>query len=188
VKYLINYSEEMKTVELWSTKRLPFEPKGWLKDMRDDLRYDLKKLTHSKEEVLYGCYQSTTNETGYDVENILFYNVGNSAFSHLRVSEIRFEKIIDAIKSPHVKFEEPITSYSLYKIVPKEVSYWKKDLVFASWENLKIFSLKDAYSIWCSMKQGLVNIHAGTESLREYGLDISLFCPQTRRSLYRLML
>jgi hypothetical protein len=51
----------------------------------------------------------------------------------LRVSEIRFEKIIDFIKSPPVKYEEFITSYSLYKIVPREEqdSYWKKDKVFA---------------------------------------------------------
>lgn len=53
MKYFINYSEEIKTVELWSTKRLPFEPKDCLKDMREDLRKDLKKLTRSREEVLY---------------------------------------------------------------------------------------------------------------------------------------
>ena len=82
--------------------------------MRDDLRKDLKKLTSSQEEVLYGCYQSTTDETGYDVENILFYNVDSSAFSHLKVSEIRFEKIIDIIKSSPVKFGENLFPVILF--------------------------------------------------------------------------
>ena len=31
------------------------------------------------------------------------------------------------------------------------------------------------------MKQSHVNIHAGTESLKEYGLDISLFLPPNQK-------
>jgi hypothetical protein len=39
-------------VEVWSTKRLPFEPKGWLIDLRDKIRSGLSTLTIGSNEFL----------------------------------------------------------------------------------------------------------------------------------------
>jgi hypothetical protein len=45
VKYIVekpNLNQGMAA--LWSSKRLPFEPKGWEKEMRDELKSAIKQL------------------------------------------------------------------------------------------------------------------------------------------------
>jgi hypothetical protein len=129
LKYFINApTENENKVELWSIKRLPFEPKGWLKEMGDDLRLALKKMRRQDNSILYGSYRTLTNDADYDIENILFYNVGSSAFSHLHVKSICFEKRLDSIETPPLDWAEPPNSYSYYEMVPSKDfhSFWKK--------------------------------------------------------------
>jgi hypothetical protein len=175
LNYLIKGIGEDKTVELWSTKRLPFETKGWLKVMREELKKELKLLKRKPNEILYGSFQSSSGITGYDVENILFYNVGNSAFSHLKITDICFEKSFNNIEAPLKEFDELVNSHSLYKLHPRDrlEPYWKKKNVLASWENVNLLNVKDAYSYWCSMRQGPVILHAANDD-NEFGLEITL--------------
>lgn len=59
--YSIRVSESTSTVELWSTTRLPFdhfEPKNWVKEMRDELRLALKQLSPLPNSVLHAEYIS----------------------------------------------------------------------------------------------------------------------------------
>jgi hypothetical protein len=43
-------------VDAWSTVRLPFEPIGWLREYRSELRSALRSMTASPTSVLYGEY------------------------------------------------------------------------------------------------------------------------------------
>ena len=45
-------------VEAWSADRLPFEPKGWKRDFRDELRAALVQLVASAGEILAAEYVS----------------------------------------------------------------------------------------------------------------------------------
>jgi hypothetical protein len=89
--YLVTIDDEDRTVEAWSTSRLPFEPKGWLLELRAELRTALKRVRSRDGRVLSALYGSPIS--GYcDAENILIYNVGASHMAAASVSGLRVER------------------------------------------------------------------------------------------------
>lgn len=71
-----------KRVDAWSPVRLPFEPKGWLRDYRSELQRALRSLTPSPTSVLYAEYGAP--DGGFaDLENVLLYNLGSGCYAHL---------------------------------------------------------------------------------------------------------
>lgn len=71
-----------KRVEAWSEARLPFEPKGWLHDYRNELQGALRSMTATSTSILYGEY-ATPDEEFADLENVLLYNLGSGCYAHL---------------------------------------------------------------------------------------------------------
>lgn len=69
-------------VEAWSSTRLPFEPKGWLRDYRNDLQTALRSMKATSTSVLYAAY-ATPDDGFADLENVLLYNVGSGCYAHL---------------------------------------------------------------------------------------------------------
>jgi len=67
------------SVEFWSTVRLPFEAKRWLRGARQALRDGLGVLVAGDDQILAAEYVSDDSSL-FDVENVLFYNVGASVF------------------------------------------------------------------------------------------------------------
>lgn len=83
-------------VDLWSEVRLPFEPEGELRRMRDELRAALRQLRG-----LQLCARFAGAEgSRFDLENVLFYNVGCSAFRALASRRVRFERAFDVPPAP----------------------------------------------------------------------------------------
>lgn len=76
MNYEVSASREV--VAAWSTRRLFFEPKGWQRDFRDDLRAALRGLTALSGSVLLAEYYAPDAEFA-DVENVLLYNVSSGA-------------------------------------------------------------------------------------------------------------
>jgi hypothetical protein len=62
-------------IELLTTRRLPFQPKGVLREARDRLHLEFRRLTAGEDELFDGRYSSAITEFA-DAENVLFYNVG----------------------------------------------------------------------------------------------------------------
>jgi hypothetical protein len=77
------------TVEGWASRRLPFEPRSWMLDYRDELHAAIRGL--HPDPVLY-CAYTALDPSVCDVENVLLYNVGLSAFSHLGVTSVVAER------------------------------------------------------------------------------------------------
>jgi hypothetical protein len=69
-------------VDAWSTARLPSEPKGWLLELRNELRRSLRAMRATTSNVLYGEY-AAPEPAFVDLENVLLYNVGSGCYSHL---------------------------------------------------------------------------------------------------------
>lgn len=77
---LVGPSAEHPQVYLWSTSRLPFEPTGWLLQLRADLARAIRELeTFSPYGIVHAVYASRIGRR-CDIENLLVLNVGPGAF------------------------------------------------------------------------------------------------------------
>ena len=79
-------SVEYNHVKAVSMKYIPFEPKGWQKDFRDELR---KMLRSELKPVDASCLMASYSGAGVgvsDVDNLLFYNIGSVSFSDLKAN------------------------------------------------------------------------------------------------------
>ena len=96
-------------VQAWSTKRLPFEPRGWQKEFRERLRSSVSQLHAQPQHVLHAIYASPVREF-CDTENVLLYNVGPSHFASSAHHGLRFERAF-SIDAP---CPVPLSSRSLH--------------------------------------------------------------------------
>src|SRR4051794_16426556 len=76
-------------IEMWSTHRLPFEPKGALLGARNELRRRVSNMLPVSDRILEARYISPTHSF-VDTENVLIYNVGPSAFRSAASHGIEF--------------------------------------------------------------------------------------------------
>jgi len=82
------------TVRFWSSKRLPFEPKGQALEARRQLRGALAGLKPAHG--LRGEF--TSSDTSFcDIENVLLYNVGMAAFAATAATAI---SLVRHVRSP----------------------------------------------------------------------------------------
>ncbi|WP_131804482.1 hypothetical protein [Mycobacteroides abscessus] len=79
-------------IELWSTVRLPFEPRGWVLEMRNDLRRALRDSAPSSGGRLHAVYSAADDGAFVDTENVLLYNVGSAALRPLMARSVTFER------------------------------------------------------------------------------------------------
>lgn len=74
-------------VEGWAAAPLPFQPMGWMLEYRQALRAAIGELPPAAGRTLVGRYASA-DARRCDVENLLLYNVGLSAFAHLQARDL----------------------------------------------------------------------------------------------------
>ena len=79
-------------VEVWSTVRLPYEPRGWLIDLRSQLRMALTNLSQTSSGRLHAIYSAADDGAFVDVENVLLYNVGGTALRSLTRKSVTIER------------------------------------------------------------------------------------------------
>jgi hypothetical protein len=95
---------EPHAIHGWSTRRLPFEPTGWLKDYREALRQALRSLPPVEGTHLRAVYASPRPEL-VDVENVLLYNVGSGNYHHLTRSGLEVLRTVSADALHHVTYQ-----------------------------------------------------------------------------------
>ncbi|MFO0941758.1 MAG: hypothetical protein U0930_13460 [Pirellulales bacterium] len=76
-------------IRFWSDKRLPFEPTGELLSARNELAMAIRAMTVPDACVLHATYVSQ-DASFFDVENVLFYNVGNGCFATATMEGLSF--------------------------------------------------------------------------------------------------
>ncbi len=166
---------ENNAVELWSRIRIPFETKGWPKDMKESLRLSIKSLCRAEQSMLYAVY--IAEQSDYcDVENILLYNVGSGAFSNLCRKGLCFERRYS--KPP--KCSEPtgnMEHYHCYKLVSQEQSFEHWNIV---WENVSFPAIRSdskPHSFWYAMKNPPVRISSNVQIPAHFGMELRIKAP-----------
>ncbi|MGV0675688.1 hypothetical protein ABQE62_05780 [Mycolicibacterium fortuitum] len=82
-------------IELWSTVRLPYEPRDWVLEMRNDLCRALRDSAPRSDGHLHAVYSAADDGSFVDTENVLLYNVGSGALRPLMARSVTFERGYD---------------------------------------------------------------------------------------------
>ena len=189
--YVLLYPDvDRPSVEAWSAERLPFEPKGWKLQFRNDLREALRRLSFVSGSNLVALYISPVEEY-CDAENIMFYNVGAASFARLKCKSIRFERVFSqpptTPMSRHIGWKHYL-SYVLSKRA-QGFTYWEPTRLLAKWEQLpcgKITSSSKVESVWHRFKLGIgagrVQRLVASEAIASnLGLEVTIHVPRGTR-------
>ena len=163
---------DSKSVQVWSRIRLPFEPKGWLKDLREQIRQDLKHLKLGREDVLYASYVSSEKKF-CDVENVLFYNVGPWNFDNLTKNGLIFER---GFAEPPKLDKFSFSHFQQYSIEKNSFSYWKPENELAAFSSTPVnFSDNTKVDdVWYSLKRGNIKSLNSAKIPQYFGLNIEV--------------
>lgn len=164
---------DTNNVKIWSVTRLPFAPKGWLADMREQIRQDLKSLNLKVGNTFCACYVSSDNRF-CDVENVLFYNVGMSNFNNLTKNGLIFERVFkeppefQKLRFPHLQH---------YSVEENFSSYWEPEKELAQFSSLPINHWSQSTKIdhiWYALKKGNIETFDSLKTQQSFGLEIKL--------------
>jgi hypothetical protein len=158
-------------VEAWSTTRLPFEPKGSMRTFRDELRGAIKQLEAADHEGLHATYSSLIKEF-CDVENVLIYNVGSSAFRNLASRQLSFERSygVTPVGQPHVY---------RYEVLP--LAKPRSDVPIARWRAHDLSPLREGMkltTLWWAIRGGQVTSSERLAFQESFDLEINVQGPR----------
>jgi len=183
VEYIVQPSRDQRVVEVWSARLLPFEPKGRYLDLRKDIRDGIHALPENPDGVLHAiCGTPQQPNEKWDVENILFYNVGTSYFAPLARRGVRFERAFSYPSPPQPLGTQNI-AYHRYTTasLDEEFAYWKSSQLLARWTNIEIPRLSASSkpaSIWHRMVASPMEIVARPEvPPPRFGLTVMIAAP-----------
>ncbi len=182
---VVGPDESHRSVEFWSVKRLPFEPDGWIKTARGELREAISKLPLQTGEILHAVYRSDVRSFA-DVENILFYNVGTGRFADLASKGLRFERSYLAPPSHSAVPENSSLHYHWYgPCLPGETyRHWARGETLASWSvpSVALRPAPSAGDVWLGMKEALsVTTSEISEPPDNFGLTVRVSPPAGAR-------
>ena len=169
------------SVDLFSSKRLPFEPKGWVKAMRDGLKRDLKGLDCHRGELL-DCHFISCDRGFFDFENVLTYNVGSGAFKHLATQEVRLTKHHRAPRRSNDGVLYPYHHHYGKQRLETPLPQWCSSPA-ASWsfDLPRTLGPIKTHDYWWAMKNGDVSVaKEGSLAGSRFGLVLTL---QTQRQV-----
>ena len=139
-------------VEVWSKRRLQFEPQGASVEMRRELRSHLLELIAGNR-WLYAEYISE-DDSLCDVENVLIYNVGATSFRNAASQGLVFERGYSSPPPPPQGFASEFAHYSRYRLAEADGGFhlWRQSSMLGSWGPLDLSGLNPA-SIWADVKR-----------------------------------
>lgn len=175
-------------IRAFSKERIPYQPEDWRKNFREDLRCALSKLKPpTEEQYLKVSYCGT--DAYYDLENILFYNIGPSHFRQIATHRIFAKKCSQQEMKTTDEGEEFPHRYA-YEICDSQnqTVFWGKHSLAAEWEPLSIsgsLSRNKPVDYWRALKEKPKKVHSHyckPQELRDsnFGVKIKLSVPKTK--------
>jgi hypothetical protein len=175
-------------VQYWADDRLPYEPsRDWHFALRFNVQAALGELRAGENHALHGVY--LTRKCGfYDVENVLFYNIGAGHFAKSTRFGLRFETAITI--PPSAPAGRRRNHYCRYAIVPITDGFrcWRLgEIPVATWIDIPLAtqpsSKTKASQLWFAVcKHGFQSSVQRLEG--KFGLKLCLTAPEgIRRQL-----
>lgn len=171
-----------RAVQAWSRSRLQFEPRGWQLEFRRQVRSAVSRLSARELEVLHATFASSEGH-GFDVENVLFYNVGTAGFSASCGSGVRFERAFTVPPSPS---GATLSCHHRYEVTGMSTGFrhWRLNPPVATVETAPFRPLSSSSkppTVWHATKLGAVDARHALANGDVYGVEIALKVPNTAR-------
>ena len=192
MNYYINFPKDNDNIaELWSVKRLPFEPKGWLFEMRESLKTAISQLNITDDHILAATYTSPIKGL-CDVENILFYNVGTGRFKTVCQNGFLIERSFNTITVPVEKMQS-YAHHQRYEFVSKNQQplHWTMSDVLASWDHILLPTLtanSKPHLYWSLMKENPISTYGVTTYEGYFGIELELSIPPSHTFNFAAMI
>ena len=149
-------------VIIFSKSRLPYElPKSnstILRKLKDEITFAIKQLQPCDRSALYARYGTTdATKDFFDIENVLFYNIGTSTFNTLAKHRVLFAVAPhDEIRQirEHWNIPEEYSHYYEYSILSKPAPCLPTKELLAEWEQIPFCKCQGLtpLSAWNSIK------------------------------------
>lgn len=176
--------DDSNAVELWSSKRLPFQPKGWLRDMRSSLIEAISQIKISDNAFMRATYCSDVQAL-CDLENILLYNVGIGNFKQLCQQGFLLERCFQS--APYLPSGFNVyPHYQRYEITSsmQHPVFWNVEKVLSLWEDIlldKMTSEIKPHKYWKAMKENKVTIFTNEAYSGFFGIEIQITMPKRNK-------
>ncbi|RIE08144.1 hypothetical protein SMC3_01375 [Candidatus Cryosericum hinesii] len=180
-----NYYIETGTssVTAWSVARIPFEPKGWLLEFRNQLRSAVAGLPSVDGRILYAAYGSPISKYA-DVENLLIYNIGPAQLSNATTKGLVFKRSYQISRDCPVQLSSPVLhQYEYLLLDDRFLSIEGQDnrpLASLSFE-LTTFALHSCASVWYAAKMGNITLRQRCHVAKPWGISIVINSPSSLR-------
>jgi len=170
---------DRRSVIVYSSDRLTFEPKGWQIDLKRDLRNAVKQLRASKCEGIVAVYGVDNGKGFIDTENALFYNMGTAVFHEVAQNHIAFDTLssnettclfADVGKPQYHHYY----SYHVSVFCPLQI----KPLL--SWERLPLFSLRGEhkpFDFWKLLREKIdeVTVSENQDYTGQFSIELNFY-------------
>lgn len=141
-------------VEAWSVERLRFDTAGWQVRFRADLRTAVRALVGSPDRSLACAYESASQDLGA-AEDVLFYDVGVSAFTGIEVGGVIFERSILAPLPSPVPLAGRAEHYHRYEVTThREPAYWSPGPPVAAFVSAPVPAPATAVEVAAAVERG----------------------------------
>lgn len=182
--YVIVLDQSGSRVDAWSTTRLPFEPKGAMLEFRAGLRSAVARLSADSSHALHAVYTSPLDGR-FDVENVLLYNIGPSAFAGSAGFELVVERRLGSALPPPRPLEGSAHHYA-YAIEARDVPWraWSAVRQLATFESEEVPSpthLARPASVWLATRRGDTTADAAADDSARIGLELTVELPNGAR-------
>jgi hypothetical protein len=185
-----------KKIEARSFSRLPYRNEKedpWAAEYRKEIRRALAGLSCSLGEVFHALYISSDETRKCDAENILFYNVGESAFRNLAHSGLRFERWFSEPSSVKRGSASSLLfpHYYGYSVAlsTDTFCFWTRGREVARFSGSGIGTLRTTpEQVWYAIKQGnLRAIGSPLPAGGRFGVTARLHCSGRTKNAARLV-
>lgn len=147
-------SQTHAVVEAWSRLRLPFQPKGSMREFQLALGRAIQQLTAAEGQILYATYRSSSPDL-CDAENVLIYNPGTGRFAKSTREGLQFERLFTPLINLPTKLPTA-AHYYRYEIVPncQPLVYWQTGRRLAHFQVRLDLGMEKPAAIWYALKRG----------------------------------
>lgn len=180
VSALITSDLSNQKVELWTSRRMPFEPTGMLRRIRDALRTQLRGLKAKRNHLLEMTYTSQLRSF-VDTENVLIYNIRTSALRTASQFGLSFRRIFS--EPPTIDGEKAVwRHYHNYSIVRPSTfeSANASALLDFDFEMQSLSASCKPHHFWWAAKQAAILTNPVLATAECFGITIRILGPVYR--------